>query len=307
MRNHSSCYLILATSVALAAMPAAAAAEDCALKLEASVDLTTTPSGAALVPVRLAGANKKFLLDTGGYLSVVTSKTADELGLSRRTDGVFEYDASGQPLSQHVTVSDFNLGGLRSSSTRLMVGAVPGADGTLAPNLLTAYDVELDFPHNKFALISQDHCKGQVIHWPASAIAVVPMHVTETGHIIFPITMDGHNLQALLDTSAAQTTLSARTASRVFGIATSGTHRFKTLSFEGVTVNNPEIAVSSNITRVPRDMAGKLASSDPVNEMPDILVGMSTLKHLHLHIAYKEQTLYITVGEGAPSGKASGR
>ena len=114
------------------------------------------------------------------------------------------------------------------------------------------------------------------------------------------MTLDGHRVQAMLDTGAAQTALSMDAAERIFGLKTrAASHRFKTLSFEGVTINNPEIALADNITRAPMSQMGKLPSTDMKRDAPDLLLGMSTLKQLHVYIAYKEEMLYITTGEGA--------
>ena len=296
MRDHRVYALFLA--VALAAAPAAAA-EDCSLKMQTSVDTVSTASGGMLVPVRMAGAKKQLLLDTGGFFSEITPQTATELGLTPRSSAVLQYDASGQPVGKAVDVRDFSMGNLKASSMEFMVGGGGmGGDGALTPNIIQAYDVELDFPHNKLALISPEHCKGQVVHWPASAVAAVSVRVTDTGHIVFPMMLDGKSVQAMLDTGTMQTTLSNDAAERIFDLhSRAASHRFKTLSFEGVTINNPEIALAANITRAPMSQMGTLPSTDMKHDAPDLLLGMSTLKHLHVYIAYKEEMLYITAGE----------
>jgi len=306
MRDHRVYALFLA--VALAAAPAAAA-EDCSLKMLTSVDTTATASGGMLVPVTMAGAKKQLLLDTGGFFSEITPQLAKELGLTPRSSAVLQYDVSGQPVGTSVKVRDFSMGTLTAFSMEFMVGGGGmGGDGALAPNIIQAYDVELDFPRNKLALISPEHCKGQVVHWPASAVAAVPIRVTEAGHILFPMTLDGKQVQAMLDTGAMRTTLSYDAAERIFGLHTrAASHRFNTLSFEGVTINNPDIALAGNITRAPASQMGTLPSTDMKHDAPELLLGMSTLKRLHVYIAYKEQMLYLTAGEGSPAGHASGR
>jgi hypothetical protein len=57
---------------------------------------------------------------------------------------------------------------------------------------------------------------------------------------------------------------------------------FKTLSFEGVQVNNPDINI------IPQKSFGP---------GPALILGMSTLRHLHLYIGYKAQKLYLTAAE----------
>ena len=308
-----SAYWAISLIGALAMASPTMAAEDCSLKMFTSIDTVAAASGGMLVPVTLAGARKKLLLDTGGYYSEISPQVADELALYRRNIGLVQYDATGHGVHEVVTVSDFTLGNLKSRSMPFAVGASSlGSDGALAPDILKAYDVELDFPHNKLSLISPDHCNGQVVHWPATAVAAVPMRVTPANHIVFSAELDGHAVRAMLDTSATRTALSVKAAGDIFGLYTAATsHRFKTLSIDGIGVNNPDIALQADITRYATPTKGdtsvRLISGDARSDEPDLLIGMSTLKHLHVYIAYKEQMLYITAGEGTASGGASGR
>jgi predicted aspartyl protease len=309
LRNRRTYCLFSFIGMLTLAAPASAA-DDCTLKMLTAIDTVSTASGGMLVPVTLSGAKKKLLLDTGGYYSEISPQVADELALYRRQIGLVQYDAAGHGVDQVVTVSDFSMGNLKSRSMPFAVGASGlGGDGALAPDILQAYDVELDFPHNKLSLLSPDHCKGQVVHWPAAAVAAVPMRVTPASHIVFSAELDGHAVRAMLDTSATRNALSVRAAGELFGLYTGATsHRFKSLSIEGIVVNNPEIALLSDITRhsapVKGDASVRLISGDARNDEPDLLIGMSMLKQLHVYIAYKEQMLYITAGDGAAGGGA---
>ncbi len=134
------------------------------------------------------------------------------------------------------------------------------------------------------------------------------MRVTQASHIVFPAELDGHKVRAMLDTSATRNALSTRAAEEIFDLITSvPSHRFKTLSIEGISVNNPDIALLADITRHSApdkgDTGVRLISGDGPRDEPDLLVGMSMLKHLHVYIAYNEQMLYITAGEQASTGE----
>ncbi len=332
-RTGYRCTLLAAVVLAMAALPAMAA--DCTLKMAASVDTVRGPSGAMLVPVSVAGASKLLLLDTGGFFSELTPQTVTELGLSPRHVGILQYDIEGNAVDHVVDVNDVSLGKIPPSSMQFMVAAreIGGKDskvaGTLAPNILSAYDLDLNFPDNKLQLMSQDHCPGQVIYWPHGAVAAIPMQVTEDNHIVFSMELDGHRVQTMLDTGASQTTLSLRMA-QVMGVGTSANdveeigqltdkagskiyrHRFKTLSVDSITVNNPTIDLIPDVVRnfmVHNPYTGsRLDSSSEPQGLPDLLLGMSVLQHLHVYIAYKEKMLYVTAGEPAPQGGgASGR
>ncbi len=323
--------LFAAAMLAITASPAAAA--DCTLKIATSVDTVRGINDAMLLPVTMAGAHKLLLLDTGGFFSEITPQTVTELGLNTRRVGIMQYDIEGNGVDRAADVSDVTLGTIPPTSMQFMVAAreIGGKNtkiaGTLAPNILSAYDLDLDFPNGKFKLMSQDHCPGQVIYWPHGAVAAIPMKVTESNHIVFPMELDGHHLLAMLDTGASQTTLSLREA-QIIGVGTSAPdleqigqlknnpdakiyrHRFKTLSMDGITVSNPTIVLIPDMVRnymVHSPYTGsRIDTSSEPQGLPDLLLGMSVLQHLHVYVAYKEEMLYITAGEPAPSPAQGG-
>src|SRR5262249_38061454 len=134
--------------------------------------------------------------------------------------------------------------------------------GLLGADILSNYDVELDFGADKMTLLSPDHCPGKVIYWNPQAVAVVPIQVTRGGDIVFPVTLDGKPVNATLDTGASDTVVNLGFAESTFGIGPTSpdvkaidtlehshgsavlrTH-FKTLTFGddangSITVGNP--------------------------------------------------------------------
>ncbi len=294
--------LCVATLATLASLPAAA--EDCTLKMVTSVDTVRGPSGVMLVPVTFSGSKKLLLLDTAGFFSELTPNTVSELGLSTRHVGTFQYDQSGNAVDQVVDPHDVSLGQMQTSSLEFMVAksAIGGANsnisGVLGPNILRAYDLDLDFPNNKFQLMSQDHCPGHVVYWPHAAIAAIPVQVTEDNHVIFPVELDGRHLKAILDTDSAQTSLTVNAAQSILGVNGNSPRRYNTLSIEGITVKNPEVSLLSDETR--NHMLTNAYSGARPEDLPDLLVGMSILQHLHIYVAYREKMLYVTAGGAAP-------
>ena len=269
-----------------------------------------------IVPVSIAGKSRTMLLDTGGVISELSPSIVKELNLPTRHTNLILYDISGDAVDEVVNVQNFVLGTLRADNMQLFVAHtdLDEADGILAPNILGAYDIEMDFKNNKLSFFSQDHCKGQVIHWPADVVALVPMRLTEGGHIVVSVQVDGRRLNGLIDTGASQTAMSLRIATGRFGLQPDKDmqevdtlrrpgskvygHRFQTLTLEGITVNNPYMAIIPDLNRERTRKPPKLGTRLPTNRDPpglgDVIIGMSVLKHLHVYIAYKEQALYIT-------------
>jgi predicted aspartyl protease len=312
-----------------------ALAENCnQLVQRASLDMTRTRADVVFVPVAVNGTEMQMLLDTGGGISSVSAKTAAALNLSRLESGVKTLDMRGNASRQFVHLDSLALGPLKGKDIDLMIWPDPNAqfDGLIAGDLLARYDVELNFVTGKVNIFSSDHCEGKVIYWPATALAVVPfsmnrpvsgnpderatINLLPDTHIRVPITLDGKNFSAIVDTGASITTMSAAAAKIAFGItadspgavrvnagnADPGDQRFSyifhSLAFDGIAVTNPHVLVHPDLVGKNDPDNGNITSSRIIRRddgmEPDLIIGMDVLKHLHLYIAYGERKLYIT-------------
>jgi len=295
---------------------AAIAAEtaNCNLKLVNSVPITLAAGGARpLVTVSLNGTEQKFLLDTGGYATQISAEAAEQLKLPIVESDVKLLNLFGHASSVAARIDTLTLGRLQDKNATLLimpgtsakdVGEEPLFVGLLAADYMGKYDIELDFAGGKMNYFSSDHCPGKVVYWPTTAIAVVPMRFPDH-HVILDISLDGHPQRAILDTGAPGTTLSMAEARRVFDLTAEDRdkafeHVFQKLSFEGLEVGNPHIAI----------IPDKVGSKDPNNGFvtgsrlhriddldptePKMLIGMNILSKLRLYIAFSENKIYVT-------------
>lgn len=319
---------------ALIAVCGPAQAETCRLLKMAKFDISSEPFGAVTVPVSLNGTVERFLVDTGGTYSTISPVLVKKLGLSPRLmDENFEfYLADGTMLDHYVNIKAFDVGAISESNVHLIVephvqrGGAGAFGGTLAPDFLSKFDLDFDFGHNTLNLFSPDHCDGRVVYW-ASHYAAIRVGVNgRDNHINVPVTLDGRDYAALLDTGAALTLLSERAAYRDFDLKAGGPglepitdapkdalvryrHRFKTLTIDSITVNNPIIGIL-------RDAAEQsfwrhhsaIYARDPVFGLSfrthRIILGMDVLRKLHLYIAYKEKKLYVTAASAQTADAA---
>lgn len=193
--------------------------------------------------------------------------------------------------------------------------------GTLGADLLRNYDVDIDFGAHRLNLFSQDHCPGKVVYWASANVAVVPMHVVNSGHIIVPVTLDAHQIDAVLDTGASYSMLTAEAAQDTFGLGPNSPdmiktgdlrgplesgvyrHTFKSLGLQGLAIENPTLLIHENLVKVSETRAASTGSRIPdtneSNGMTDLILGLNELHHLHLYIAYREQKLYISPASDA--------
>jgi hypothetical protein len=298
--------------------PGVAQAADCA-PLRIFNSLKTEPlagSGLVTVPIMLNGVEKRFLFDTGGGVDQITQATVDDLKLpvkhaNFRISGLYKNDST-----DYVSIYDVKLGAQHGSS-QFMVTANPNLpfDGVIALDRMSRQDLDLDFGAQRVNYFSPDHCEGKVVYWAHQVLAVIPV-MLEQGHVDVQVELDGHPMRAMIDTGSSLTNLKLSRAEEKLGFSPDaptppGTpkgnpekqiypRRFSTLSFEGVTVQNPLIIVQPLNFGGGKDDTFTLQSraehkDDIDNRLsPDIIIGMDILRHLHMYLAVKEEKLYVT-------------
>jgi len=291
--------LLAMLALLVGASPLAAGAEDCRLHIAASVTMGIDEAGGVYLPMSIGSNTVNLLVDTGGLDSMLSDAAVAKLGLSTQVlgAGIHVTMFGGKRIDRYATARDVVFGGLTTPSMRFLVmpdGALsPGLDGTIAPDILRAYDDDFDFANAKFNLISPEHCTGQVIYWTSEPHTEIEFTL-DGPHVTLPVTLDGQQITAEIDTGSSRSLFTLEEAERLFGFdansplltslggGRSYKYAFKTLSFGGVTVANPDILL------VPDAKARLHRYNDR------IILGMGVLRQLHLYIAYHEKKLYIT-------------
>ena len=317
-------------TLVLALLPGTAtAAADCA-PLTRITSLAMEPSTdrrEEFVPVTIQGVRKLMLLDTGGAMTEITTEAADELHLPRRRGNFKLYNMYGQS-SDTFAAGSLEITPLRADAVALAIapgehlfGDDDGIAGILAPDILKHYDVDIDFGSDMLNLFAPEHCEGKVVYWPAQAVAVVPMRVLRSGHIMVPVLLDGKPVTAVLDTGAYNTTLTLPVAESQFHIklgspdapragsltgrptATTYRHVFSSLAFDGIVVKNLQVEIIPDlmhqviIDATMPPTGSRIRDPRTVETDASMLIGMNILRHFHIYIAYKEEKLYVTPAE----------
>lgn len=291
--------------------------EDCKLVRMAALPMTFK-AGHVMIPAGINGKDVAFIVDTGGFATALSRKTVTDLGIvSHRMNSVIIRDVGGKIADEYVRVENFRIGQLQRGGVDLSVmEAMREADGLIAPDILRNYDVEFDFGGGQFSLFRPHPCADHAVYW-TGAYAVLPFSVVHNGralsgganvggvmndaHIRVPVTLDGQETYAVIDTGAPTSVISMQAAARMFGLDVSSpnvrdagklaggsggevksySYPFKTLTMGGVTADNPRIRLSEGRNFLENDFAS-------------LLLGMDVLRQLHLYIAYREGKLYIT-------------
>jgi hypothetical protein len=328
---------VLAAFVVSLGTTSALAADQCPpLKVMASVDMVPLKNGRFMVPVSVAGHQEYFVVATANPLSSVSSSLADEFKLPRGHSGMNFVDMSGQVTNKLATLPTFGIGKLEATSVTMLMVDSGGKEappegarvptGTLGADFLRAYDTDLDFGAQKMNLISREHCADNVLYWNAEKVAKLPMSVDDTGKIHFKMTLDGHELDAVLNTAVPKSTIRMSVAKDLYdvdndtignqreGALANGTplysHAFKNLDIEGLNIANPKLVLMPSFADAEihhmQAVHGARSMAMATKHQPELVVGMAELRQLHVYIDYHHQTIYFTpVTKGGDFPKTS--
>jgi predicted aspartyl protease len=293
-----------------------ASAEQCQLKLIASLDMIENPYGELLMPIGIAGTSQTMLLDTAGASGSLTVEVADVLKLKHKdmSAAVSVYGSLGEKYDRYVTVPSVNIGPVIAQNVNfLLIHKMGMAAGTIGPDVLRSFDIDLDFGKKKVNFFSPDHCKGQVVYWTGSYVAM-PMKISESGHIEITASLDNHDLQTTFDTGTTHSTLSLPIARSLFDVDEKSANvtqvrntdanpiyrtNFKSLSLQGISVPNPTVDLipDAMYVRANQEVPDRERYLPGLPHVPDLILGMDVIHQLHVYIAYQEHMLYLTAAD----------
>lgn len=320
-----------------------------------SVDLKPLPGNdLMLVPVAINGTPKQFLLDIGTNPTEISQAAVSQLGLpenAKLTENIGAAGSNMQPggsnlsaltnaglgsvsvydvrdktgaggTQTRVRITSFSIGGATGQHLVFLVandaemGKSEPYDGLLTGDFFKQYDVELDFAGRQLNYLTPTKCgdPDQVVFWPHAAVAVIPMTITN-GKISVPVSVLGHQINAVIDTSSSRTVMRRDIAELVAGLKADTPdmmpegdlkdgkgqpvyrHVFSEIAFAGgVTASNvPTLIMANSLTREINSgmVLGSWARSSDT-PIPDLTLGMDVLHQLHLYVVFGQKTLYVT-------------
>lgn len=342
--------LLAASGTAEAQTPAPPAT--CALpSVVASSDLKDVAGSNLLtVPVEINGKPQQFLLAVGTNPTEISAAAVGALGLTGpQATEVFQSAAATQSdasmfrnfdtgatmqvtmvdarnaITQdnrtRVNVGTFTIGGATGHNLRFVVAAdneIPKSapyDGIMSGNFFKQYDVEMDFAGKKLVYLTPNSCPdpNQIVFWSHKAVAQIPINLSD-GKIELQVTIDGHQINAVVDTSSPNSVMRRDVAEDTLGLKTGKdmtpdgdrkdgegqqiyTHTFPQISLAGVTVLNIPAAIQTNsmVHNLHREaVLGSRAQFKSVARIPALTLGMDVLRQLHMYVLYGQQNLYVT-------------
>ena len=304
----------------------AAYAADCvAPELLNSVPLTLAHDGGMpVVSASLDGKPVKLLIDTGSIVSQVSNVPAAALHLTSLATPRGQYDISGRFSHEAARITDLTLGNMEATGFYLRLvpdpnfSAEPPFDGILATDMMSRYDIDLDFGHSRLNYFSPETCQGAGVYWAPKALAILPTP-TLPGRAYVDVMLDGHKVSALIDTGSEHSMMNPALARKLFGltpnspgmvpgevisdgaIADADFHTFPALSLGGLTLTNVRIAVVRDARTEDNGeyhIARTLPTQFNLNQLlPDLTLGMDVLRQTHLYISFRDQRVYVSRAE----------
>jgi hypothetical protein len=224
----------------------------------ASLTMSLMPDGSRVsVPLIINGKPVNLLLDTGTGMSSLTKPAAALLDVRKRNStSVHLIDKDGAAVHGYYIADSFQVGKLTAKDIPFLQDVAAGdvrVGGTMGPDLMVRYDVEMDFAENKLTYFSQDHCPAHILHWSSDAVTQVPISIRERAKDYPPqmlpgaaldmptnilqdmiaragvsilgtdirtkVILEGKEFTANIDTGLDNSTINSKAARDVFGIA----------------------------------------------------------------------------------------
>lgn len=285
----------------LAGAAPASAKDSCHPTPAGSLDMTVGSD--VTVPITLGGQTYTVAISTGGP-SLLSQAVLDSLGihvqrLTRLDFAIY----GGKRIENFAVLRDIDLGGHKVGATAFLVapeGTLPeGIQGTIAPDVLRAYEIEFDFAHARLNLFEPDYCDGNPVYWTQDAPAELSFPLDPFGYVRFPVSIDGKEVKLEMATGMTETVIDLETAEKLFGFdandprlaklgaaAYGNAYRFpfRTLSLGQVSIADPQIV---------------LAERKDAWLGPDFhgMIGLSLLRRLHLYVSYHRHKVFITAAD----------
>ncbi len=346
---------IFASSVSFAlALPAAAASDCVAPRVLHTMPMVALRDGRFAIQVMFGAEPGKLVLDSAGvavptvgqarqtavpttrtdlqeavvdapsYAGVagsLTSAAVQKLGLKSDVTGGRVVAGGKDRSEEKVTVPELSFQGLTPFKTQFLIAKDDGRtldySGTFSINNFRqiSFEFDLDFAARTVRFFSREHCSERAVDWTTPTVSTLKFTIDGNGYIRFPVTVDGKEVLAVLDTGLGVTSLDFAYAGRIFGIKKGDpsltkvrelpdgrvvySRPFQTIAFGDIKVESPTIILVPDALGRGEGTAptGSRVNRATSGSLPPLVVGMSVLRNLRVHISPDEGRLYFAQGE----------
>lgn len=274
----------------------------------------------ALIPVKLNGADTNLIVDSGAFLSLLSTAGATQVKakVSPTTEMSTIGGANGMADVSVATLDQFVLDGIpMAPHYQFLVGGTDpgaGAVGLLGENILGLEDSEYDLANGIIRLMKPQDCGDHPLaYWaaasnlPIQAVTLVETGARVSGHINGTALLNGHKIYVMFDTGAPTSVLTLMAARRA-GVTPSSQGVLSAGTGGGLgrggypTWVGPftSFKIGGEETRNTRLRFGDLNLGDI-----DMLLGMDFFLSHHIYVSKAQHRLYFTYNGGPVFNLAS--
>jgi len=310
---------------ALILQTAAAAADDadCTPKLLSSLPLIAESDGRYAVDVAIDGAPHRLLLATTSAHSVFFQDFTEGAGLhqhelpERKTFYVLQSKAVGIAVADTLSIAGNTANNVQALVIKNSYAPDAQVVGALGADLLSGFDVDIDFKGAKVNLYAANPCEGKPVYWSKT---YTDLAFDGDAGFSVPMTLDGKTLAVRIDTLIPHSQMRMDIANEYFGLTEASPgivqtgiddtnhlpvyrYPFGALAAGGLAISKPAIALEGYADAEHCD--GKRHSDfGPVpgthrfhtcHNGGDMSLGMLDLKPTHMYIAYRARRVYLSV------------
>ncbi|AOX16349.1 retropepsin-like aspartic protease [Kozakia baliensis] len=291
-----------------------ACADDGTCKIASVGDLQVLNSrGSPIVKASVNGHPVAFIVDSGAQFSSIWPNQVDKLGLVSQFRQVRMHGVGGETMGDIVIADKLGLGSATASDVPFIaVGnlfdghAIDGLPvvGLFGADFLSSYDVIFDLPEHRINIYDIHGCKKQLPEWRGNFSKIKVEHWwRDSTKIVLHLKLNGHPIEAFLDSGAFRTLISRDDALEAgvrksdlkqdrqglgFGIDDEKTarffHRFDSLELGSFRFNHPVLSVA---------------------ETDNSLLGAEFLRHYQVWIPQRGDWIYAKPASAARTTPAS--
>lgn len=251
--------------VAAAVPGGAARAEACVAPQSTELPIRVLRD-APLVTATIDGKPATLLLDSGAEDTVLSPQAAVRLGLVSHYEYPRQMGGVGGTTSSGVAATrSFAVGQVDAPGFRVMIGpvALPDLEGTVPDGLLGGdflrnFAVDLNLPDGRVTLYRPQCLAGDAPVWQPP-FAAITANLSLHNHLFFPVTLDGRQLYAFIDTGAQRSVVD-RGAALATGVTPEQLAAGPVAMLRGATA----ATVSAQLHRFGELRLGDIVVRDPV-------------------------------------------
>lgn len=262
--------------------------------------------GRFVTDLSINGQSVVMMVDTGASRTTISPGMAEVLGLQPNRRHLVRVNGVGgvsEPVPA-MTARSIRFGVMEKLGYDLTVAGMgrsgeesdPQAPvGVLAADLLSAYEVQLDFPNRQMTLYSAPGCTADYLPW-SPGYKVFDAIRTPQNALLIPVALDRHPMLAMIDTGAQKTSV-GRDAVLATGVDAKVLDQEPLMGMSGAN----GLSVATHRHMVALTIGGATFSHVPVwvqdgsVKGAEMLLGMDFMRWRKLWISYQNKRVFMAL------------